>query len=176
MQQRLLCAAAAAPDQRARVRHRMVQATSSCAWLCCTLPRAAVHPGHRRHGCSERNSSVASGSRPVARRAIVHFARVVPVKFAPEMSCLQRINKLLYRSKQRGILELDLIVGEYAEKHLPQMNDAQLQHFDDLLTQEENPDMWKWLTMQVQAPDHLQDNPVFKVSNSGNFRPGALHP
>jgi succinate dehydrogenase flavin-adding protein (antitoxin of CptAB toxin-antitoxin module) len=76
---------------------------------------------------------------------------------------LQDIKRLVYRSKQRGILELDLLFGEYAEKHVPNMNASQLAKLEEILT-EENPDMWKWLTMQQMAPDHLQfNNSVFQA-------------
>ena len=37
-------------------------------------------------------------------------------------ACLpQLINKMMYRSKQRGWLELDLLVGLWAEEHIPRM-------------------------------------------------------
>ncbi len=46
---------------------------------------------------------------------------------------LQRISKLLYRSKQRGFLELDLLLGLYAQQQLPQMDDGMLIQFEKLL-------------------------------------------
>ena len=39
------------------------------------------------------------------------------------------VNKLLYRSRQRGFLELDLMMGLWAEKELPRMSEEMLQHF-----------------------------------------------
>ena len=32
------------------------------------------------------------------------------------------VNALLYRSKQRGFLEMDLLVGLWAEQHLPRLD------------------------------------------------------
>jgi succinate dehydrogenase flavin-adding protein (antitoxin of CptAB toxin-antitoxin module) len=48
---------------------------------------------------------------------------------------LQWINKILYRSRQRGFLELDLLVGLWAEQHVPQMDMHMLQQFSLLLEQ-----------------------------------------
>ena len=60
------------------------------------------------------------------------------------------------------MLELDLLIGDYADKHLPKMSDSQLKQVESLLN-EENPDLWKWLTAQAEAPQHLQGNQIFQV-------------
>ena len=46
---------------------------------------------------------------------------------------VQLVNKLLYRSRQRGFLELDLLMGKYAERELPRMGSEQLLQFSGVL-------------------------------------------
>jgi hypothetical protein len=42
----------------------------------------------------------------------------------------QTMRKLMYRAKQRGWLELDLVVGLWAEENLPRMTPEMLADFD----------------------------------------------
>eukprot|EP00227_Mantoniella_beaufortii_P015434 CAMPEP_0197575594 /NCGR_PEP_ID=MMETSP1326-20131121/944_1 /TAXON_ID=1155430 /ORGANISM="Genus nov. species nov., Strain RCC2288" /LENGTH=127 /DNA_ID=CAMNT_0043138395 /DNA_START=15 /DNA_END=398 /DNA_ORIENTATION=- len=70
------------------------------------------------------------------------------------------INRLLYRAKQRGFLELDIMVGEWAERNLQSQGDAFLESFSDVLN-EENPDLFKWLTGQELPPPRVANNPAF---------------
>ncbi|CAK0785068.1 hypothetical protein CVIRNUC_008274 [Coccomyxa viridis] len=71
------------------------------------------------------------------------------------------VNRLLYRAKQRGFLEMDLLVGMWAEKNVPRMDAAKLQAMEQVLDQE-NPDLFKWLTGQAPASEAMQANPAFK--------------
>lgn len=74
------------------------------------------------------------------------------------------INRLLYRSRQRGFLEMDLLVGIWAEKRIPQLSEDNLRQFD-LILEQENPDLYKWLTGQEQPPADIASNTAYQVSS-----------
>lgn len=87
---------------------------------------------------------------------------------------LVQVNRLLYRSRQRGFLEMDLLVGLYAERRLPQMAGHELAAFSAVLDQE-NPDLFKWLTGQEQAPDAMLANAAFLVRPTSSLAIGLWH-
>ncbi|VAI23429.1 unnamed protein product [Triticum turgidum subsp. durum] len=62
------------------------------------------------------------------------------------------VNSLMYRSKQRGFLELDLVLGTWVEQHVRSMDEANIRSLLQILDLE-NPDLWKWLTGQEQPPE-----------------------
>ena len=75
------------------------------------------------------------------------------------------INKTLYRAKQRGFLELDVVVGEWAERNLnaKTTSDSFLTQFAKVLD-EENPDLYSYLTGQSEAPKYLrEENEAYKA-------------
>ncbi|KAL6576517.1 Succinate dehydrogenase assembly factor 2, mitochondrial [Orobanche hederae] len=82
------------------------------------------------------------------------------IDLSNEESKRRLFNRLLYRSKQRGYLELDLILGKWVEDNIQFMDERgikSLVHVLDL----ENPHLWKWLTGQEQPPEPVKANPVF---------------
>ncbi|KAL5543118.1 hypothetical protein UlMin_010828 [Ulmus minor] len=82
------------------------------------------------------------------------------VDLSNEESKRRLFNRLVYRSKQRGFLELDLVLGKWVEEHIHSLDESGIKSLFHVL-ELENPDLWKWLTGQVQAPDAVKINPVF---------------
>ncbi|KAL7618076.1 hypothetical protein Lser_V15G01187 [Lactuca serriola] len=74
-------------------------------------------------------------------------------------------NRLLYRSKQRGFLELDLVLGSWVENHIGSLDEKGIKSLITVLDLE-NPDLWKWLTGQEQPPEAIETNPVFNEVRS----------
>ena len=67
-----------------------------------------------------------------------------------------RLKRLKMRSMRRGIKEMDLILSAFAETHLQRMNVATLDTYDALLD-ENDQDLYQWVTGQVEAPESFQN-------------------
>ena len=67
-----------------------------------------------------------------------------------------RIKRLQMRAMRRGIKEMDLILSAYANRTLNAMDDARLDLFDALLN-ENDQDLYQWVTGQVASPDRFAD-------------------
>ena len=67
-----------------------------------------------------------------------------------------RLKRLKMRSMRRGIKEMDLILTAYADAHLSDMDEAGLQLYDRLLN-ENDPDLYTWVTGQVDPPAPFLD-------------------
>ena len=72
----------------------------------------------------------------------------------------QDLNKLIYRAKQRGFLELDILIGTWAECNLSSRSQGFWAEFSEILD-EENPELFRWLTFQEQPPPRMTRNRAF---------------
>ncbi|XP_058092884.1 succinate dehydrogenase assembly factor 2, mitochondrial [Magnolia sinica] len=84
------------------------------------------------------------------------------IDLSNEESKRRLFNRLLYRSRQRGLLELDLILGNWVQEHIQTLDETGIKALVDVLDLE-NPDLWKWLTAQEQPPEAVNSNPVFSA-------------
>ncbi|MDJ0992234.1 MAG: succinate dehydrogenase assembly factor 2 [Dinoroseobacter sp.] len=62
-----------------------------------------------------------------------------------------RIKRLKIRSWRRGIKEMDLILGGYADANLQAMSEVELDAFDALL-KENDQDLYQWVSGQATCP------------------------
>jgi antitoxin CptB len=65
--------------------------------------------------------------------------------------------RLLFQSRHRGVKELDLILGPFAERHLPAFSAEELKDFAVLLG-EPDPDIYDWLVGRVPLPARLRNS------------------
>jgi len=63
-----------------------------------------------------------------------------------------RLKRLQMRSMRRGIKEMDIILSAFAEANLAEMDEEQLNQYDMLL-EENDQDLYQWVTGQVPPPD-----------------------
>jgi len=63
--------------------------------------------------------------------------------------------RLIYRSKQRGWLEVDLLLGTYAGENVPLMSPDELEQFEDFINLE-TIDIYNIITLRTDIPDELK--------------------
>lgn len=67
-----------------------------------------------------------------------------------------RVKRMKIRAWRRGIKEMDLILGGYADAELAHMDDAQLAQFDALMAEADH-DLLQWVTGQDTPPEPFKD-------------------
>ncbi|MBW6418254.1 succinate dehydrogenase assembly factor 2 [Celeribacter sp. PS-C1] len=66
-----------------------------------------------------------------------------------------RRKRLKIRAWRRGIKEMDLLIGGYADAHLSMMDEAQLDEFEQLMD-EHDQDLLSYATGLKPVPEHLK--------------------
>jgi len=72
-----------------------------------------------------------------------------------------RRKRMVYRSKQRGWLEADLLMGSWAVTNIPTLSSAELDEYE-LLLKEETIDIYNYISGKDQLPPHLENLGVMK--------------
>jgi antitoxin CptB len=91
-----------------------------------------------------------------------------PAETGADEGTLRR--RLLFQSKHRGVKELDLILGPFAEHHLGDFSPAELAQCAVLL-REPDPDIYDWLVGRVPMPDRLRNRVTSLLLAFGNLSP-----
>jgi antitoxin CptB len=72
-----------------------------------------------------------------------------------------RRKRLLFRSWHRGTRETDLILGRFADAHIDDFDEAQLDRFESLL-ECEDADLFDWVSRRT-APPPAHDHDVMRL-------------
>jgi len=67
--------------------------------------------------------------------------------------------RLIFRSEHRGMKEMDILLGSFARKYVPEFNDRQLNIYEEIL-QHNDPDLYNWIT-EKEKPDMAILSDVF---------------
>ena len=62
--------------------------------------------------------------------------------------------RLIFRSWHRGTREMDIIMGSFADRHIPGFSESQLSEYDDILSLND-PDLYNWYTQKEDVPANL---------------------
>lgn len=68
--------------------------------------------------------------------------------------------RLIFRSWHRGTREMDLLMGSFADLHVPGFTAAELALYDEVL-QHSDPDLYDWVTGKAPVPANFL-NPVLE--------------
>ena len=83
------------------------------------------------------------------------------------MTIDERRRMLIFRSWHRGTREMDLMMGSFADAHVPAFDAAQLDAYERLLTCQD-PDLYDWKCGRSQ-PDPAEDGPVLRLFLNHRF-------
>jgi antitoxin CptB len=70
-----------------------------------------------------------------------------------------RRRRILFRAWRRGMREMDLVMGRFADARLPAMSEAELDEFERLLDAPD-PSVLAWITAETPVPAEF-DTPLF---------------
>jgi len=85
---------------------------------------------------------------------------IMPQDIAEDNISIKR-KRLIFRSWHRGTREIDLLLGKFAEAHIPQFSEVQLATYDRFLNNSD-PDIFNWITGQEPVPPS-EDNDVVRL-------------
>jgi len=79
----------------------------------------------------------------------------------PEDNISIKRKQLIFRSWHRGAKEIDLMLGKFADAHIPQFDARQLAAYERFL-KNSDPDIFNWMTGQEPVPPS-EDNDVVSL-------------
>ena len=79
-----------------------------------------------------------------------------------------RRRRILFRSWHRGIREMDLVFGSFADAFIDSLSDAELTQFEELLAIDDR-DLLTWVTGELPTPDEYKHSLFERICS---YRPG----
>ena len=75
-----------------------------------------------------------------------------------------RVKRLIYRSSYTGMKETDLLLGQFAARHLPEVSDDELDMFEALLDAGD-PRILAWVQGDEKVPEAFQWTVIDLIKN-----------
>lgn len=86
---------------------------------------------------------------------------ILESKLSEEDRDIARRKRMIYRSKQRGWLEADILLGSWAVENIPHLSSAELDEYEIILA-EETIDIYNYVSKKDPLPPHLQNLDLMK--------------
>jgi antitoxin CptB len=83
-----------------------------------------------------------------------------------------RRRRILFRCWHRGIREMDLVFGQFAENEIANLSEAELDEFEAIMAEEDN-DLVRWVMGTWPVPERFQ-TPMF--ARIAAFKPDFENP
>ncbi|HEX2510791.1 MAG TPA: succinate dehydrogenase assembly factor 2 [Microvirga sp.] len=94
-----------------------------------------------------------------------------PTRTSADLDTRRRRN--LFRAWHRGIREMDLIMGRFADAEIGAMSEADLKEFERLIEVPDR-DLFRWITGESEIPANY-DTPVFRRLKAFHSHSSPIH-
>jgi succinate dehydrogenase flavin-adding protein (antitoxin of CptAB toxin-antitoxin module) len=68
-----------------------------------------------------------------------------------------------WRSKERGMLETELVFQSFTKKYLGKLSMSQLKEYQSILNDYDEPDLWNYLTDTDKVPESLNKSEMWHM-------------
>eukprot|EP01083_Nonionella_stella_P068255 181128_1 len=107
-----------------------------------------------RHVRMPKLEEIPKASLPPSMRE-KHFSELMNESSLSELELEVRKKRLVYRSKQRGWLEVDLLLGTWASINVPSLNLDELDQFEEFVNLEST-DIYNIITLRTDVPEFMK--------------------
>ncbi len=84
-----------------------------------------------------------------------------------------RRRRIVFRSRHRGMLEMDIIFGGFVDAEIAALSEAELDDLEALLEAPDR-DVFSWATGEAEPPERY-DTPVFRKIVAFHTHLGPIH-
>ena len=84
-----------------------------------------------------------------------------------------RRRRALFRAWHRGLREMDILYGQFADKNLPTLGEGDLDQFETLMEVPDR-DVLMWLTGESEVPANY-DTPIYRAIKAFHTHSGPIN-
>ncbi len=92
---------------------------------------------------------------------------------AKSLGLSARQRRILFRSWHRGMREMDLILGRFADAEIASLGSSELDDYERLLEAQDR-DVFSWLTFEAETP-RSYDTPVLRKIRAFHSHASPIH-